>query len=263
LIFLIQSFSQNHAADPLSKHYSFGYVTDGSLFKALSLLDQDSINRSLTNACILGTKLDELRDYNFPDLEKRIEKLVVSGILKLNEEKNDPAEIWLIYPQHPFMVGTQQIDADRNAQITVSWNNHCLHDLQSISEVRNIRLSGALNNDFSKENSKVLGKYGFSIESGNKRIFSYGEGDRIDRLCKDCTKELLPAFASLYDFKSLGQTFEIPEKEIFLIVLHETAYSLFENMQQLNKLELPLALRNDSSSATMVRLVSVKLAGNK
>jgi hypothetical protein len=246
LIIPIQSFSQSHASDPLSKRYSFGNVTDGSLFKALTLLDQDSINRSLANACILGTSLDELRDNNFTDLEKRIEKLVSSGILKLNEEKYylnfpvilgkkrelmydlvwkkamsllptaepilaklqkelgnrqdmafhmfcsriildlyidlwhkefpeekiDPAEIWLIYPQHPLMVGTQLIEPDRNAQITVSWNNHCLQDLQSISGLQNILLSGAVSNDFSKENSKVLGNTD-SAQNPEIREFSH------------------------------------------------------------------------------------------
>ena len=152
---------------------------------------------------------------------------------------------------------------ERKAQLAINYNNHCLQNLQPISGLQNILYSNALNIEISKEYNILLKKYGFLNEARNNRIFYYTEGDKLDKLCSDLIRKLLPSFASLYDYQNLGRTFEISEKEIFLIVLHETAYSLFENMDQLNKLELPAALRNDSSSRTMVQLFSLKLAKNK
>jgi hypothetical protein len=329
-------FAQNQITEPLLNRYSFGEVQGSSLYNALSLLDNDSMNRSLATACILGTSVEELKENNIPNLSERLDKLVASGILKISEgkyylsfpvilgkkrellydlvwkkamtllpvaepilgklrkelgsrqdmafhifwtrimndefialwhkefpdEKQNPSEIWLVYPRHPFMVGCKLIETDKKAQLAISWNNHNIKNIQPIASYKNILYANALNNAISKDSIEAMKKYGFN-EVGNNRPFVYNEGDKLDKECQELTQELLPAFASLYDYKSLGKTFEISEKEMFLIVLHETAYSLFENMQQLNKLELPVALRNDSSSMAMVQLVSLKIGGNK
>jgi hypothetical protein len=337
LILSIDAFAQKQLTDPLSNRYSFGTVGDGSLFKSLALLDNDSISRTIATTCILGTSLEELKENNFPHLEAKIGKLVSSGVLKISDgkyylsfpvilgkkrelmydlvwkkamtllpeadpvlgklrkelgnrqdmafhifwtriihniiielwhrnfpyEKSDPAEIWLVYPRHPYMVGSEFIEVTGKAQLAINFNNHCLQNLQTVTSMQNILYSVSLNNAISNEDQLLLKKYGFLNSSGMSHIFSYTEGDKMDHLCADLSSELLPSFASLYDYKNLGLTFDLSEKEIFLIVLHETAYSLFENMEQLNKLELPISLKNDSSFASMIQLVSLKLRRNK
>jgi hypothetical protein len=328
-----ESIAQNRAIDPLSNRYSFGNARESKLYKALADLDNDSTDRSLVTACILGAGFEELRDKNFPNLKQRIDRLLASGVLKLTEdkyylsfpvilgkkrallydlvwrkamallpatepvlgklgkelenqqyisfqifwsnilhnvftklwhkefpdEKLDPSEIWLVYPQHPFIVESYFIDLENKGEMSISLNNHCIQNLSAIVGLKSILYSKALNSAGSKENDIQLKNFGFINEAGNSRIFYYTDGDKLDKICRDLTEQLLPSFEKLYDYKSLGETFEISEKEIFLIVLHETAYSLFENMQHLNKMELPAPLRNDSSSASMVQLVSLKL----
>src|SRR5664279_4669468 len=199
LLLTINAFSQKQLTDPLSNRYSFGIIGDGSLFKSLALLDNDSISRTIATTCILGTSLDELKQNNFPDLEARIGKLVSSGVLKISDgkyyltfpvilgkkrellydlvwkkamtllpeadpvlgklrkelgnrqdmafhifwtriihdifielwhknfpdEKSDPAEIWLVYPRHPYMVGSEFIEVNGKAQLAITYNNHC------------------------------------------------------------------------------------------------------------------------------------------
>jgi tetratricopeptide (TPR) repeat protein len=62
-----------------------------------------------------------------------------------------------------------------------------------------------------------------------------------------------------YDYDALGHSLHIPSGELFVILLHETVYGVFEDLSRAGKLRFPPALTSQGERKECVQLVSLRL----
>jgi tetratricopeptide (TPR) repeat protein len=86
-------------------------------------------------------------------------------------------------------------------------------------------------------------------------------GDSKDKLFDYMIHEYAAALKGVFDYKTLGRKFNIPYDELFIVILHETAYAVFEKLHQSGKLEVPDILigEGDKDKTKANRLISLGL----
>ena len=84
-------------------------------------------------------------------------------------------------------------------------------------------------------------------------------GDKVDRLTKSIAKEYAGIVAKLYDYDALSSRFYIPGGQLFIILQHETAYSIFQALVADGVVEFPPALDREGHREACSQLVSLLL----
>jgi tetratricopeptide (TPR) repeat protein len=93
------------------------------------------------------------------------------------------------------------------------------------------------------------------------RVFSYHRGDHVDEVLERLRCEYACLAAGAYDYAALSRTLGVSEDELFVILLRETAYELFQDLDATGVMPFPAVLRNGSDAPTFRALVSLELVG--
>jgi tetratricopeptide (TPR) repeat protein len=174
-------------------------------------------------------------------------------------QQGPPNVIWVIYPGHPFMAGTNYNSALGNGSLAITWSQHCDFHIPLIEDARLELHQGAWKQKVSLDHAQLLQELGLFDTEMKLGVFTYHQGDRYDRLFEELISEYDSIVANIYDYNRLSQSFNIPPDELFIILLHETAYAIFENLSLSGKLRFPAILRGQGEKKESVQLVSVML----
>jgi|SRR5215469_1973969 len=87
-------------------------------------------------------------------------------------------------------------------------------------------------------------------------------GDAVDKLLDELTAGYARLLSKAYDYRGLAKRFHVPTEQIFLIVGHETAYSLFAKLSLSGQFEAPTVLLGQGDSNESFRLLSLKIVEN-
>jgi hypothetical protein len=172
-----------------------------------------------------------------------------------------PTTEWRIYPSHPFMVGTNSYDYGVNGDsFSVTWNSetNCNTRLVLASQLELDR--GGWGLPVASTHNEDLKQLGLFDADMKFEGFAYHHGDRLDKLFKRLSDKYADLVASAYNYEQLGKSFNVPPDELFVIIQHETAYAILENLNHAGKLELPAVLSNPAELRSCRSLVSVMLA---
>jgi hypothetical protein len=178
------------------------------------------------------------------------------------DDLGPPATTWLIYPDHPYQVGTNYNSAPNHSEIAITWSFNCSDHLTPIMRSRvdlynagkGIRISDSLN--------KNLQRYGCIDENMNSRIFYYQKGDSLDNLIQVLKKDFVVALHDLYDYQTLSRTFGIPYDDLYIVLAHEMSYSIFQKLDEFGKLAFPSVLKNGDAKQECYRLTSIVIGSS-
>jgi len=175
-------------------------------------------------------------------------------------EEKPPKVIWVIYPEHPFMVGTNYNSLPGHGNLALTWSNNFTEHLTAFDDLRFELHQAAwdkeITNIQAKEKMKEFGAFDVNDRFS---VFSYKRGDKLDQILVNLTEEYASKVSKIYDYKALSEKFDVPYDELFVIVLHETAYAVFERLYKSGKLLIPEILLREDSKANSIQLASLQL----
>ena len=89
-------------------------------------------------------------------------------------------------------------------------------------------------------------------------VYSYPTGGDLDNLLDSLKEEYALSARDLYNYDALGKEFDVATDDLFVILMHETAYSLFENLDRSGKLPFPEILKGSNNRKLCVQLASIR-----
>jgi tetratricopeptide (TPR) repeat protein len=171
-----------------------------------------------------------------------------------------PSVTWVIEPEHPFAVGTNSssLPGDGSFSFTWSYNTENLAaDLWTLG-LPLYKAARAL--PLSQDERKRLQTYGFlDAKTGRNKTFCYERGDRLDSFFERMQARYASEASRAYDFKGLARMVDVDPGEFLIILLHETAYEQFENLDRSGMLRFPKVLKTGEPAAESVDLMSLQL----
>jgi|GEM_PF-914680 len=175
-------------------------------------------------------------------------------------EEKPPKVIWVMYPEHPFAVGTNYYSLPGRGSLALTWSNNFTEHLAAFDELRFELHQAAwdkeITNIQAKEKMKEFGAFDMNDRFS---VFSYKRSDKLDQILTILTKEYALEVSKIYDYTALSEKFDIPYDELFVIVLHETAYEVFERLYKSGKLPIPEILLHEDSKKNSIQLTSLEL----
>lgn len=171
-----------------------------------------------------------------------------------------PAVVWIVHPEHPYAVGTNYETTPGHGILALTWSNHFNEHLSDFHEANYELHQAAWGREI--EDAEVrseLMDYGVLDPEAGSRLFTFPPGERLDNVLEEMVSEYAAAASEAYDWEALGQGYGIHPGDAFVVVLHETAYAVFEDLHRAGKLEVPPLLLGGGDKREAVRLVSVAL----
>jgi hypothetical protein len=171
-----------------------------------------------------------------------------------------PTVVWLVDPPSALAVGTNFEGLPGSGDLAMTWSEHSGDYLRYFHQVSYdlYRLAwGQPPRDSSV--ATRLRAYGVFDASGRSRLFAYPQGGALDSLLTGMSREYAAAVANAYDWSALARRFHLSPGQLFVIVLHETAYALLDDLQTRGRLDVPAVLLGGGGPAQSVALVSLRL----
>ena len=171
-----------------------------------------------------------------------------------------PDSTWVIYPQQRFAVGTNLSSIPGNGSSALTWAPDFRQHIGPASDSLIDASRMAWGKSVSADDMARLQELGFVDASQKLKVFVYRSGDPVDTLLKELTTEYAVALAGAYEYAAVGKKFGIPPEEMFLVLLHETAYAVFDDLSRSGKLQIPKVLTGSGEMRDAVLLVSLAIA---
>jgi len=171
-----------------------------------------------------------------------------------------PAVVWIVHPEHPYAVGTNYETTPGHGILAMTWSNHFNEHLSDFHEASYELHQAAWGQEIEDPQVRSeLAGYGLLDAEGGSRLFTFAPGERLDSVPDELINEYASAASKAYDWEALGRRFGMHPGDAFVVVLHETAYAVFEDLHRAGKLDVPEVLLRGGDKREAVRLVSVAL----
>jgi tetratricopeptide (TPR) repeat protein len=170
-----------------------------------------------------------------------------------------PNVTWVIVPGHAGAVGTNYEQLPGDGSIAVSWSPHSARHIRLVMQLQSDLYRAAWLGSVAESARPALAALGMVGASGTFRAFAYHAGDPVDRLLQRLAAEYASLAAKAYDYERLSKTLDMSGGELFVILLHETAYEVLHRLEVSGQLPFPQGLRAQSDPAEARSLVSVRL----
>jgi tetratricopeptide (TPR) repeat protein len=171
-----------------------------------------------------------------------------------------PAVTWVIEPEHPFAVGTNSSSLPGDGSFSFTWSYNMENLAAGLWTLGLPLYKAARGLPLNQDERKRLQTYGFlDAKTGRNKTFYYERGDRLDLFFERMRARYASEASRAYDFKSLARMVDVDPGEFLIILLHETAYELFNNLDRSGTLRFPEVLRTGELAAKSLDLMSLQL----
>jgi tetratricopeptide (TPR) repeat protein len=171
-----------------------------------------------------------------------------------------PSVDWVIEPEHPFAVGTNSSSLPADGSFSFTWSMHTESLSAGLWTLGLPLYKAARKLPLNQDERKKLQAYGFlDSQTGRNKTFCYESGDRLDSFFGRMRDRYGAEASRAYDFKSLARAVDVDPGEFLIILLHETAYELFENLDRSGTLKFPELLKTGGPAAESVDFMSLQL----
>jgi hypothetical protein len=164
---------------------------------------------------------------------------------EFHTKKGPPSIAWIIYPPHPFQCGTNYDQTSNNSQIAISWSYNIFDEFFTLPPTAAF-YSLAKHDSLKDKDREFFMKYGLMGPDNTSLLFTYPAGCRLDLLCDSLNSAYAAKIRGMFDYRSLGEEYGIPASELFIIVVHEVAYNIFQVLSEEKKdLFIPILLESN------------------
>jgi hypothetical protein len=171
-----------------------------------------------------------------------------------------PDSTWVVYPEQRFAVGTNYNGVPGNGSAALTWSPNFRQHIRPAtgSLIDAYRL--AWGKEVGGDDLTHLQELGFVDPSHKLKVFVFHAGDSTEKLLKEFTAEYATALAGAYDYPAAGKKFGVPPDEMFLVLLHETAYAVFDDLSRSGRVQIPQVLKGSGEMHDAVQLVSLAIS---
>jgi len=162
---------------------------------------------------------------------------------------------WLIYPPQPTAFGTNYWNQD----LAVSWSAHTSCHSHDVMDSRLLLLKAAWGQRIHTGNASELQDLGLLDSGGDFRGFAMHSGDPSDKILEQLQAEYAQLVVGAYDYELLSRKWRVPSNQLWVILLHETAYSVFANLTAGGKLRIPAVLTGAADLHDCRNAISLRL----
>lgn len=166
-----------------------------------------------------------------------------------------PGVDWVILPRHAYMVGTNYW----GNEIAITWSEHTGCGTRAVQDSRLLLRKAAWGQVVRDDRVATVAKYGLLDTGGRFRGFAIHKGDAVDTLVQRLRAQYAHLIANAYDTRELGSRWGVPADKLWVILLHETAYSLFGELANSGHLSIPGVLRGNGNLAECKSAISLWL----
>ena len=177
----------------------------------------------------------------------------VSGL-----EGNLPAVAWVLRPAHRYAVGTNYGSAPGGASLAVTWSPHFTDHLSVFADARweltQIAWGAALDDD---SVAGALRQYGVVDQAGQGRVVAYPISGAFARLLDRFVTGYAAVAGRACDWEDQARRFDVHPGDLFVVLLHEVAYEVFQHLHEAGTLTIPQLLLDGQDRSQAAQLVSI------
>jgi hypothetical protein len=167
-----------------------------------------------------------------------------------------PGVDWVVYPASPFTFGTNAWAND----FAVTWNLQSRCAITSVvTDARTGLLDAAKGKPYVGPEAEALRRFGLIDPGGRFLGFAYESDGALDSLLDRLTNEYATLVGNRYEYDRLAASLGVPVDQLWVILLHETAYAVFADLDRAGTLHLPPVLTGASDLASCRETVSFQL----
>jgi hypothetical protein len=167
-----------------------------------------------------------------------------------------PGGDWVLYPVSPSTFGTNSW----GNEVAVTWNQQTRCALTPVVfDERTGLLNAAMGRPYEGPKANALQRFGLLAPGGRFLGFAYQSDGALDSLLERLTADYASLVAGRYDYGRLAASLGIPADQLWVIILHETAYAVFADLDRAGTLRLPPVLRGAGALADCSQAVSFLL----
>ncbi len=171
-----------------------------------------------------------------------------------------PAVRWLVVPERRLAVGTNYSQATGGGSLAVTWAPRFTRHLAPLGdhefELSKLAWRHPRDNDSVRA---LLAGLGVLDSAGASRVFAYPRGGPVDSALGALAREYGERAAAAADWASVGARLGTDPRDLFVVLLHEVAYSVYERLVDAGRLDVPRALTEGAPRTDAVHLVSLVL----
>jgi tetratricopeptide (TPR) repeat protein len=176
------------------------------------------------------------------------------------DQPGPPDVVWIVHPAHPYAVGTNYLGLPGGGNLALTWSEQFTDHLSALSEIRFDLYQSAWNLSVADTAARrSLETFGFVDDEDTFTGFAYRDGDDFDDLVERLRDRYAEAVAAACDVDSAGEVLGLDIGETYVVLLHEVAYALFEQLSGSGSLTVPPALLEGGSTRLAKNLASLVL----
>ncbi len=169
-----------------------------------------------------------------------------------------PAVRWLVVPERRCAVGTNYAQTVGDGGLAVTWSPRFTEHLGPLAyhawELTLLAWRRPVQDDSARA---TLARFGLLDSLGGARLFAYPRGGTLDSALDALARAYGARAATAVNWTEAGRRLETDPRDLFVILLHEIAYGVFERLAAAGRLEVPRALTAGSPRADAASLVSL------
>jgi tetratricopeptide (TPR) repeat protein len=167
---------------------------------------------------------------------------------------------WLVVPESRLAVGTNFSQAIGDGFLSVTWAPRFQEHLEPLADL-DLELSKLawrlpLTDDSARA---TLAGLGVLDTAGVTRLFAYPSDGPLDSALGGMARAYGLRVAPAADWDEVGARFATDPRDLFVILLHEIAYAIYERLADAGRLDVPRVLTEGSPRTDAARLVSLAL----
>ena len=211
----------------------------------------------------LAVRIDSLvgtrRDIGFHLLWSRVMDVAWDGAGRRAFPRDSlPVVTWLVVPESRLAVGTNYSQAIGDGSLAVTWAPRFQEHLEPLADL-DLELSKLawrlpLTDDSARA---TLAGLGLLDTAGVTRLFDYPSDGPLDSALDEMARAYGRRAASAADWDEVGARFATDPRDLFVILLHEIAYAIYERLADAGRLDVPRVLTEGSPRTDAARLVSL------
>ena len=171
-----------------------------------------------------------------------------------------PTVIWLAPPERRLAVGTNYEQTVGDGSLALTWAPHFSEHLGPLAdrayELTLLAWRQPVPDDAARA---MLARFGVLDTLGGTHLFAYPRGGPLDSALDALARAYGDRAAAAADWAEEGRRLETDPRDLFVILLHEVAYSSFERLAHAGRLDVPRVLTEGSprtDAASLVTLVT-------
>ena len=169
-----------------------------------------------------------------------------------------PAVRWLALPERRFSVGTNYDQTVGDGSRAVTWAPRFMDHLGPLADHEYELTLLAWRRPVPDDSARaMLARFGVLDSLAGVRLFSYPRGGPLDSALDALAREYGDRAATAADWAEEGRRLATDPRDLFIILLHEVAYSSFERLADSGRLDVPRALAAGSPRTDAASLVSL------